>query len=162
MVETVAAVTALTDKFCATYLNEEYRAMIHRVVGTLARKRPSPLLRGKENVWACAAVHVVGRVNYLDDSSRTPHCKPKLIYAYFGVAESTGQSKSKEVRGLLKMGTMAPEWTLPSQIAGNPRVWILQVNGMGIDMRYAPLEMQRQAFAQGLIPYIPATRVSDE
>ena len=46
MAEKFAGITALVDPFCARYLNEEYRQMIHRVVGALARKRPSPLSTG--------------------------------------------------------------------------------------------------------------------
>ena len=83
MTEKFAAITALIDAFCTRHLNEECRQMIHHVVGALARKRPSPLSRGKENVWAATAVHAVGRVNFLDDSSQTPHCKPKVIYIFF-------------------------------------------------------------------------------
>ncbi len=116
MAEKFAAITALTDAFCAQYLNEEYRQMIHRVVGALARKRPSPLSSGKESVWAAAAVHAVGRVNFLDDASQTPHCKPKAIYAFFGIAESTGQNKSKAIRDALKMGPFSHEWTLPTRV----------------------------------------------
>lgn len=77
MAEKFAAITALTDAFCEKQLNDEYRVLVHRVVGSLARKRPSPLLKGKENVWAAAAVHAVGRVNFLDDPSQVPHCKQK-------------------------------------------------------------------------------------
>jgi len=146
MAEKFTVVTALIDKFCSEHLNEEYRQMIHRVVGALARKRPSPLLRGKESVWAAAAVHAVGRVNFLDDPSQSPHCKPKVIYEHFGIAESTGQNKSKEIRKLLKMGQFSPEWTLPSKLARNPMVWMLQVNGLVIDIRHAPIELQAAAF----------------
>ena len=158
MVDKFSAITALVDAFCTQHLNEEYRRMIHHAVGALARKRPSPLLRGKENVWAAAAVHAVGRVNFLDDSSQTPHCKPKVIYEYFGIGESTGQNKSKEIRDTLKMRSMSPEWTLPSRLADNPMVWLLQGNGLMIDIRRAPIELQRQAFDMGLIPFIPAER----
>jgi len=153
-----AAITALTDAFCAKQLNDEYRVLIHRVVGSLARKRPSPLLKGKENVWAAAAVHAVGRVNFLDDPSQVPHCKPKILYEFFGIAESTGQNKSKEIREALRMGPMSPEWTLSSRLAGNPLVWMLQVNGLTIDIRQAPAELQRLAYEKGLIPFIPAGR----
>lgn len=156
MAEKFAAITTLTDAFCARHLNEEYRQMIRQVVGALARKRPSPLLRGKENVWAAAAVHAVGRVNYLDDSSRTPHCKPRVIYEFFGIAESTGQNKSKEIRDVLKMGAFSPKWTLPSQLAENPMVSMLQIHGLIVDIRRAPTELQRRAFAKGLIDFIPA------
>lgn len=158
MAEKFAAITTLTDAFSAEYLNEEYRQVIHQVVGALARKRPSPLLKGKENVWAAAAVHAVGRVNFLDDPSQTPHCKPKVIYEFFGIGESTGQNKSKEIRDLLKMGPMSPEWTLPSQLGENPMVWMLQVNGLIVDIRGMPIEVQQMAFDKGLIPYIPAER----
>jgi len=155
MAEKFAAITTLTDKFSTEYLNEEYRQMIHRVVGALARKRPSPLVRGKENVLAAAAVHAVGRVNFLDDSSQRPHCKPKVIYEFFGIGESTGQNKSKEIRDILKMGMMSPEWTLPSRLADNPRVWLLQLNGLIVDIRNAPVELQQIAFEKGLIPFVP-------
>ena len=162
MAEKFAAITALTDAFSAQHLNDEYRTLIHRVLGTLARKRPSPLSRGKESVWAAAAVHAVGRVNFLDDPSQAPHCKPSVIYAFFGIAESTGQNKSKEIRDLLKMGPLSPEWTLPSRLADNPMVWLVQVNGFIIDIRDAAVELQRAAFERGLIPYVPADRHEPE
>lgn len=155
MAEKFAAITTLTDAFCTKHLNEEYCQVIHQVVGALARKRPSPLLKGKENVWAAAAVHAVGRVNFLDDPSQSPHCKSKAIYEFFGIGESTGQNKSREIRDLLKMGPMSPEWTLPSRLAENPLVWMLQVNGLMVDIRRMPIELQQMAFDKGLIPYIP-------
>jgi hypothetical protein len=158
MAEKFAAITSLIDAFCAKHLNDEYRQVIHQVVGALARKRPSPLPRGKENVWAAAAVHAVGRVNFLDDASQSPHCKPKVIYEFFGIGESTGQNKSKEIRDLLKMGPMSPEWTLPSRLAENPLVWMLQVNGLMVDIRGMPIELQQMAFEKGLIPYIPGLK----
>jgi hypothetical protein len=158
MAEKFAAIIALTDAFCAQQLNEEYRVLIHRVVANLARKRPSPLLNGKENVWAAAAVHAVGRVNFLDDPSQVPHCKPKILYEFFGVAESTGQNKSREIREALRMGPMSPEWTLTSRLADNPLVWMLKVNGVMIDIRQAPAQLQRLAYEKGLIPFIPAER----
>ena len=155
-----SAITTLTDAFCTKYLDEEYRQIIHRVVGSLARKRPSPLLKGKESVWAAAAVHAVGRVNFLDDASQTPHCKPKVIYAFFGIAESTGQNKSKEIRELLKMGPFTHTWMLPSRMEQNSAMWLLQVNGLFVDIRDAPIDLQRLAFEKGLIPYVPADKVN--
>lgn len=156
MADKFASITTLSDSFCEQHLNDEYRSMIRLAVAALTRKRPSPLLKGKENVWAAAAVHAIGHINFLDDYSQSPHCKPKVIYEYFGVAESTGQNKSKEIRNLLKMGPMSPEWTLPSRLANNPVVWMLQVNGLIVDIRHESLELQQIAYEQGLIPFIPA------
>lgn len=162
MAEKFAAITTLTDTFCDEKLNAECRDMIHQVVGALARKRPSPLLRGTEKVWAAAAVHAVGRINFLDDPSQTPHCKPRVIYDFFGIAESTGQNKSREIREALGMGSFSPEWTLPSRLTKNPLVWMLKVNGLMVDIRRAPLELQRMAFEKGLIPSIPAEQPGQE
>jgi len=156
MAEKFSAITALTDAFCEKHLNDEYRVLIHRVVGILARKRPSPLLKGKENVWAAGAVYAVGHANFLDDPSQVPNCKPKTIYAFFGIAESTGQNKSKQLRDALGMGVMSPDWTLPSRLADNPLVWMVQINGLMIDIRRSPPELQRLAYEKGLIPFIPA------
>jgi len=130
LAEKFAAITALTDALCGKHLNDEYRMLIHRLVGGLARKRPSPLLKGKDNVWAAAAVHALGHVNFLADPSQVPHYKPKAIYEFFGIAQSTGQNKSKQIREAFGMGPMSPEWTLRRRLADNPLVWMLQVNGL--------------------------------
>ena len=53
---------------------------------------------------------------------------------------------------------MDPEWTLPSLLEENPLVWLLEVNGMIVDVRYMPREVQELAYKKGLIPYIPADR----
>src|SRR5262249_14882807 len=97
------AIVVLTDAFCPEHLDDEYQALCRRLAGVLARKRPSPLTRGKPEVWACAIVRVIGWVNFLDDSSQTPHLKLTGIDQAFGVAESTGQAKAKAIRDLLKI-----------------------------------------------------------
>ena len=155
-----AVITALTDAFSNKHLNDEYLQLIRHAIAALARKRPSPLLKGKENVWAAGVAHAVGHVNFLDDPSQSPHCKSKTIYAHFGIAASTGQNKSREIRDMLGMGRMSPEWTLPSQLIDNPMVWMLQVDGIVVDIRQAPIELQKLAFAQGFIPFIPGEQES--
>ena len=102
-----------------------------------------------------------GRVNFLYDATQTPHCSSKSIFEFFKIAESTGHNKSREIRELLKMSPLSPEWTLQSRLADNPMVWMLQVNGLIIDIRKAPLELQQLAFAKGLIPFIPAELSSE-
>ncbi len=156
MEEKYSSITTLTDAFCTNHLNEEYRQMIHKAAGVLARKRPSPLLKGKDGSWAAGLVHAVGSANFLFDQSQSLHCKPKFIYDFFGVAESTGQIKSKEIRNLLKIDFFSHKWTLPSKMESNSMIWMLKVNGFYVDIRMMPLEAQQQAFAQGLIPYVPA------
>ncbi len=158
LAERYAVITDLVGGFCGQYLNDEYLEVTRRLLAVLSRKRPSPLLKGKDQVWAAAAILAVGRVNFLDDPSRKPHCKANTVCDHFGIAVSTGQNKSREIRNLLNIGPLSPEWTLPSRLEENPMVWMLVVNGLLIDIRRAPIELQRAAFQQGLIPYVPAER----
>ena len=145
----------LTEAFCRQYLNEEYRQLCRELTATLGRKRPSPLMRGKTTVWACGIIHALGMVNFLFDSSQTPHLAASQIWEYFALSSSTMQAKSKQIRDLLGMYPMDPQWSTPSMLDQNPLVWMLEVNGLIIDVRHAPKEIQEAAFRQGLIPYIP-------
>lgn len=149
------AIAQLTDGFCAQHLNDEYRDLARLVLAALSRKRPSPLLKSRESTWAAAVLHAVGMVNFLFDPSQTPHCKATDLAEHFGVSGSNASSKSREVRDALGMHPMSPEWTLPSQLDRNPMVWMLEVNGLVVDMRRMPLEVQQLAFDKGLIPYVP-------
>jgi hypothetical protein len=155
----LSLIVSMTDAFCRDHLDDEYAALCRELAEKLARKRPSPLLSGKPNVWACAIIRTIGWVNYLDDRSRSPHMKLTAIDTAFGVAESTGQGKSKLIRTMFKIRTLDPAWTLPSHVDENPLVWMLSVNGFMMDVRNAPREIQEVAIEKGLIPYIPADRM---
>jgi hypothetical protein len=152
------AIALTTDAFCNQHLNDEYRQLIRLALAALCRKRPSPLLKGQASSWAAGAVHALGVVNFLFDDTQTPHCKPTDIWAYFGLASSTGQTHSKKIRDALNMGQMDPDWCLPSRLDANPMVWMLEVNGYMVDARHMPLEVQDIAFAKGLIPYVPGRK----
>ena len=155
-------VLEMTDQFCRDHLNDEYLILCRKLAEKLARKRPSPLVSGKPATWACGIVRTIGWVNFLDDSSQSPHMKLTAIDKAFGVGQGTGQGKSKEIRNTLRIGQLDPDWCLPSRMDDNPLVWMLEVNGFVMDVRTCPREMQEAAFQKGLIPYIPADRDEEE
>jgi hypothetical protein len=150
------AVVALTDSVCADHLNEEYAELARKLAAKLARKRPSPLVRGRENIWACGIVSALGFVNFLHDPQNEPHLSPDELCEAFGVKRATGDNKGATIRKMFKMYRLDPDWCLPSQIGRNPMVWMLEVNGLILDMRYVPRPLQEEAFRKGMIPYIPA------
>jgi hypothetical protein len=156
MKEKYQEIIELTNDFSAEHLNDEYAQLIRYAVAALCRKRPSPLATGRVNTWACGIVHAIGMANYLFDQSQTPHIGASELYNIFGVGHSTGQGKSKQVRNILKISQLDHHWSLPSKIDQNPMTWMLSVNGMVVDVRSMPLEVQEMALAQGLIPYIPS------
>jgi hypothetical protein len=156
MQEKFDQITALTDNFAQQHLNNEYAQLIRFATAALCRKRPSPLNSGKPATWACGITHAIGMVNFLFDSTQTPHISAGNIYKIFDVSGGTGQAKSKLVRDALKISQWDPDWCLPSKLADNPMVWMVEVNGFIMDLRMAPRQIQAAAFAKGMIPYIPA------
>lgn len=81
--------------------------------------------------------------------------KAKELYNKFGISESTGCGKSKQIRDMMKIGVFDLKWTLPSKVDDNPMLWMITVNGFSLDARYVPREVQEEAYRRGLIPYLP-------
>ena len=106
--ETLGVIIGLIDQFCKEHLNEEYAMLCRKLAEKLARKRPSPLTRGKLEVWASAIVRVIGWVNFLDDKSQTPHMKFTDIDEAFGISQASGQAKSKVIKDLFKIRPLRP------------------------------------------------------
>jgi hypothetical protein len=151
-------IVAMTDQFCREHLNEEYAELCRKLAEKLSRKRPSPLTGGKPNGWAAAIVRTIGFVNFLSDPSQSPHMKLAAIGPAFGVSDGTCQAKSTLIRKMFDITPMDVEWTLPSLMGDNPMAWLVQVDGLIVDIRSCPREMQQAAFEEGLIPYVPADR----
>lgn len=155
-------IAGLVDAFCREHLNEEYADLCRRLAEKLARKRPSPLVKGRPNTWACGIVRTIGWVNFLDDRSQEPHMKLTAIDKAFGVGESTGQGKSMLIRTMLKIKPMDPAWSLRSQLDRNPMAWMIKINGFVVDARILKREFQEEALRRGLIPYLPEKRPNVE
>jgi hypothetical protein len=156
------AIVALTDTFCKEHLDEEYAQLARQATAALCRKRPSPLLSGRTDVWACGIVYALGFVNFLFDRSQDPHVSATELCEWFGVSKSTGSAKSKAVRDALGMMQMDPNWYRPSKMDENIMawmvIWMVMVDGFIVDARSLPREIQAMAYEKGLIPYIPADR----
>jgi hypothetical protein len=145
----------ITDAFCQQHLNNEYQDLCRKMAATLCRKRPSPILTGKANSWASAIVYSIGRINFLFDKSQTPHMRADELCKHFGLSSSTVSAKSKAILDTLKSMVMDPRWTLPSLMERNPMAWSIMVNGLIVDARHMPREIQEEAFRRGMIPYLP-------
>ena len=158
MQDTFNAVVKLTDEICKLYLNEDYAALARRLAAVLSRKRPSLLLRGKIEAWACGILYALGYVNFLFDPTQKPHLTADQLCRICGVSQATGYNKSKTIRDLLHMIPFDPDWYLKSRLEDNPLVWMIEVNGLAVDVRMMPLEIQQIAFERGLIPYIPSQK----
>lgn len=114
-----AQITTLTDVVCKDHLSEEYAALSRKAVAALCRKRPSPIVRGEANIWACAVVQALGQVNFLSDKSTKPYMATATLQELFGVSKSSAGNKAAFVRDALKMHHLfSPEWQLSSTQEG--------------------------------------------
>jgi hypothetical protein len=158
MLPVYQAIVSLTDAVCDENLDSEYKTLSRAMAAALCRKRQSPLGSGQPKSWACGIVYVLGRVNFLDDPSFSPHMKTIELAAAFGVSEATIHAKARFIEKALGVNTLDPRWTAPSRIDHTPLTWMAKVGGFIVDLRAMPRDVQEQAFAAGLIPFIPADR----
>lgn len=155
-------IVGLTDNVCNRQLNSEYRDLARAMTVALCRKRPSPLTSGQPRTWAGGIVYVLGRINFLGDRSFPPYMTTADLCDAFGVGESTVHAKARVIEKSLRTRVFDPKWTLPGLIGSNPLVWMAEVNGLLVDLRTMPREVQKAAFAKGIIPYIPAAEEPDQ
>lgn len=158
--KTVAAIVAVTDRACEQHLDGEYAELCRSLVDRLARKRPSPLIRGDPRIWAAGVVHTVASINFLFDRSQTPHIRADELAESLGVAKSTMANKSARIRVLLGLSWYEPELTRRSMLERNPLAWLVSVNGIPIDARTLPGELQDEARRLRLIPDLDDRRVA--
>jgi hypothetical protein len=146
---------ALTEPFCTTHLNDEYRHLLREMAVALCQE-DSPAQRGKAASWAAGMAYSVGWVNFLTSPESQPHMKSADIARAFGVAESTMMNKARTLREGLGLMPLHPDWCLESLLDENPLVWFQEINGVMVDFREVPRDLQQRACEAGLIPYVYA------
>ena len=151
----VDQILAVTDVICEQHLDSEYAELCRRVVGRLARKRPSPLVRGDLRIWAAGVVYAVGQANFIFDPAQSPHATADQLSSWLEAKKTTMANKAAMIRDLLKLSHHDTEIMRQQLIDSNPLTWLLEVDGLLVDARHLPPDLQLQAFQLGLIPYIP-------
>lgn len=151
---TLKIIIDLIDTFCSTHLNGEYRELAHVMAISVCRNKV-PVKSGKPQSWASGIVHALGWVNFLQDRDTQPYMSSVDVAKGFGVSQATMMAKSRIVRDMLGLIPLHPDWCTSERLEHNPLVWMLEMNGIVMDIRTAPREVQEVAYAQGLIPFIP-------
>ncbi len=159
--DAMGQILGLINAFCMNHLDEEYYELCDDLTWT-AFEEDLPFEKGRPAGWAGGIVHAIGFINFLQDPSQSPHMTSAQIAEGFGVSQQTMLTKSKIIRDKFDLMQFDPDWCLPSLIGDNPLVWMLEVDGLIIDARTAPLEFRQEAYRLGLIPYIPDDDLPEE
>ena len=64
------------------------------------------------------------------------------LCAAFDVGESTVHAKARAIKKAIGARPFDPQWTLPSLVEKNPLIWMAEVNGLLVDLRDMPREIQ--------------------
>ncbi|GBU27322.1 hypothetical protein R84B8_00852 [Treponema sp. R8-4-B8] len=155
-------IAAMLIEFCDKKLNEDYKDLCLRLLEKLCRKRPSPLLSGKTSTWAAGIAYAIGSNNFIFDKTQEIHLTANELASAFGVSSSTASNKAAELKKMFKINYFNIEWMLPENIEDNPMIWMVKVNGLIVDVRDMPLDIQQQAFEMGIIPYVPGEEDMEE
>lgn len=147
-----AAVIAITDAFCEEQLDREYGELCRDLVGRLARRRPSPLTRGRPKIWAAGVIYAIGSLNFLFDPSQEPHITGDKLARALEVAKTTMANKAALIRRLLGLGWFEPDLMRRAMLDQHPRAWLIAVNGVVVDARELPEELREEARRRGLVP----------
>jgi len=121
------------------------------MTAALCRKRPSLFASGQPRTWACGIMYALGQLNFLSDKATQPYMAMIDVCAAFGIARARPAEGARRIAAL-HTHRMDPAWMLPSIVDQNPLVWMAEVNGLLVDLREMPREVQEIAFAKGLIP----------
>lgn len=127
--EKKAKLLELTTDFSKQYLNEEYNAVIEKLVNKMARKRTVPFETGKIEIWAAAVIHALGTVNFLFDKSSQPYVPVSVICEFFNTNQSTTTQKSKKIRDMFNMTYFDDNFATNTVNQKNPFQNLTMVNG---------------------------------
>lgn len=70
-----------------------------------------------------------------------------------GIPKSTMASKARRIRDAFRLDApMDPEFCRHELLADHPLAWLVEIDGLIVDARWLPAELQAEARRRGLIP----------
>ena len=69
--------------------------------------------------------------------------------------KTTMANKARLIRDTLQLRDFDSEFMRRDLVEASPLTWLLEVNGLLVDIRLAPAQFQVRAFELGVIPFVP-------
>ena len=69
--------------------------------------------------------------------------------------KTTMANKARLIRDTLQLSHFDSEFMRRDLVEASPLTWLLEVDGLLVDIRHAPVPFQVRAFELGLIPFVP-------
>ena len=133
----------MTNSFCESYLDDEYKALCEKLIRKMSRKRVVPFLSGKIEIWAAGVVYALGGINFLFDKSSKPYASADDICNY---SKSTTGQRAKTIRDMFKLHYFDSEFSTKEILDKSPYSNVF-LDGMPIPISSLPPELQEVARA---------------
>jgi Domain of unknown function (DUF6398) len=88
------------------------------------------------------------------DPAQTPATADQLS-GWLGVKKTTMANKARLIRDILQLSDFDSEFMRRDLVEASPMAWLLEVDGLLVDIRHAPTQFQVRAFELELIPFVP-------
>ncbi|MDA1193423.1 MAG: DUF6398 domain-containing protein, partial [Candidatus Poribacteria bacterium] len=152
---------SMINDFCHTHLNDEYATICLKLIDAVVEEEPSLLLSGRAKSWAGGVLYAIARVNFLFDSSQTPHMRADELCERFGVSQGNATAKSNEIMDALDIHQLDAQWRLESRLGSNPLAQLLQSVGVPFNLG-APEADARRRGGQPMIYMVGHPVLSDD
>jgi len=100
-------------------------------------------------------LYTVGSINFLFDPSQEPHLRADELAVLTGVAKATMANKAALIRRTVRLGPLEPELCRRELLARHPFAWLVEIDGLIVDVRALPQSLQDDARRRGLVPGSP-------
>lgn len=94
------------ESFSKEYFNNNFEHLTIEVLDELAKKDPSPILKGRNNGWSAGIVYSLMQAN----SINTGEVTIKNVGEHFNISEGTIFKRAKEIRELLNIEKNNEKW----------------------------------------------------
>jgi len=111
--EQLEKILNLLGLFCEEFLEERFYFPCEKIAIQLARKDPSPLLKGGPRTWAGGIIQVLSWVNSLEDVKSDPDMPFEDIYSLFEISGKTCNARFDAICDLLKVKPADPRFLVP-------------------------------------------------
>jgi len=101
--ERFSEVSAMIEHFGQQHLDPELVSYVLELWKRVCRRKATDCLRGKAEVWAAAATHVIARMNFLFDRSQPVHLTFDTICGFFQASKGTVGGKATEIERTLRL-----------------------------------------------------------
>ena len=90
-------------------------------------------------------IYTIGSLNFLFDRSQPPHMSGDELADCLDVAKSTMANKAALIRKTLDLRWFEPDLMRREMLERHPMAWLVEVNGLIVDARWLPAELQDEA-----------------